>query len=186
VKKPIALMPLMAAAVLAALPLAAAAQTKMTPGLWEQQAKMGAGNPQMEAAMAKMQQQLAAMPPERRKQMEEMMAKQGVSMPGGAGAGGMAVKYCLSPERAARDEVMQPESNCKQTSMSRSGNTVKFTVECTAPRPGKGEGEMTFISPKEHKGRIKFTSTREGREQSMEIEHHAKWLAADCGDIKPR
>jgi Protein of unknown function (DUF3617) len=175
------------AALLLALPLAASAQSRPTPGLWEQNAKMGSADPKIAAAMAQMQQQMAAMPPEQRKQMEEMMAKQGMSMPGGGPGGGMSVKYCLTPEKAARDEIpMDQDPSCKQTSMNRSGNTIKFTVECTGQRAGKGEGEITFISPKEHKGKMKLTSARGGRDQTMEIEHHAKWLAADCGAIKPR
>ncbi len=175
------------ATLLLALPLVASAQSRPTPGLWEQNAKMVSADPKVAAAMAQMQQQMASMPPEQRRQMEEMMARQGVSMPGAGAGGGMIVKYCLSPERAARDEIpMDQDGRCKQTSINRSGNTLKFTVECTGERAGKGEGEVTFISPKEHKGKMKITSNRGGREQAMEIEHHAKWLGADCGTIQPR
>lgn len=175
------------AALLLVLPLAVTAQSRPTPGLWEQNATMSSADPKMAAAMAKMQQQMAAMPPEKRKQMEEMMARQGIAMPGGSPGGGMSVKYCLTAERAARDEIpLDQQGSCRQTSMSRSGNTIKFTVECSGQREGKGEGEITFISPKEYKGKIKLTAGPGGREPPMEIEHHAKWLAADCGSIKPR
>lgn len=175
------------AALLLALPLAAAAQSRPTPGLWEQNAKMNSADPKVSAAMAQMQQQMAAMPPEQRRQMEEMMARQGMSMPGGGPGGGMVVKYCLTAERAARDEIpLDQQGSCKQTSMSRNGNTLKFTVECSGQRQGKGEGEITFISPKEYKGKIKLTPGPGAREPAMEIEHHAKWVAADCGSIKPR
>jgi len=175
------------ASLLLFLPLAASAQARPTPGLWEQNVKMGSADPKVAAAMAQMQQQLASMPPEQRKQMEQMMASQGVSMPGAGAGGGMSVKYCLTPERAARDEIpVDQDGKCKQASMNRSGNTIKFTVECTGERAGKGEGEITFVSPKEHKGKMKITSARGGRDHTMEMEHHAKWLAADCGTVKPR
>jgi hypothetical protein len=164
----------------------AAAQTRPTPGLWEYTSRMG-GNPEMEAAMARMQAQLAAMPPEKRKQMEAMLAQQGVSMPGAAAGGGMVVKTCITAEQAARDEMaLPPDSNCKLTSQSRSANTFKFAMACGAPREGTGEGEVTFVSPKEHKGRIKVTSARPGAPGAMDITYQAKWLAASCGDVKPR
>ena len=171
---------------------AALAQTRPTPGLWEYTSRMG-GNPEMEAAMAKMQAQLAAMPPDKRKQMEAMLAQQGVSMPGSAPGGGMIVKACITAEQASRDDIaLPPDSRCKLTSQSRSGNTLKFAMACSAPREGTGEGEVTFVSAKEHSGRMKMTATGgkpdrpQGGTSTMEITYQAKWLAASCGDVKPR
>ncbi len=167
------------------LPLAAQAQ-KITPGLWEYQSTMKSGNPQMEAAMARMQEQLASMSPEQRRQMEQMMGRQGVS-PGAAGGPGVSVKICLTPEQAARNEMPQyQDGQCKQTGSSRSGNVIKFKIECTGPRKSTGEGEFTLISDKEHKGRVLITSQRGDKMETMEMQHSARWLAADCGDIKPR
>jgi hypothetical protein len=174
-------LPLLAALLIAGPALA---QSKLTPGLWEHQNRVKTGNGQMEAAMAQMQQQLAAMPPEKRKQIEEAMGRQGMGM---APGGPMTMKICLSPEQAARDEVpMQEDSNCRITSRTRSGNTFKFTMACTGPREGSGEGEFTYISPKEHKGRMKITSKRGGRDETMELETSAKWVGADCGALKAR
>jgi Protein of unknown function (DUF3617) len=177
---------LFAALVMTAGP--ALAQSKLTPGLWEHQTRIKTGSGQMEAAMAQMQQQLASMPPEQRKQMEEAMGRQGMGMGGPMAPGGaMPIKICLSPEQAARDEVpMQEDGNCKITSRTRSGNTFKFTMACTGPREGSGEGEVTYVSSKEHKGRMKITSKRGGRDETMEMETSAKWLGADCGALKPR
>jgi Protein of unknown function (DUF3617) len=174
----------MACALLLAAGLAQA-QTKLTPGLWEHQAKMKTGSGQMEAAMAQMQKQLAAMPPDKRKQVEEMMSRQGMGMPTAPGQA-VPVKVCITPEQAALDETSTQDSDCKTTSRSRSGNTIKLTFECTGPRKGAGEGEYTLISSKEHKGRSKITSSSGNRQDTIEIEHHARWLAADCGGVKPR
>ncbi len=170
------------------LPLAAQAQS-LKPGLWEHQSSLKSADPQMEAAMARMKEQMAAMPPEQRQQMEAMMARQGMSLgagPAGGAGPGMTVKVCLTPEQAARNEVAQHDGHCKQTSSSRSGNTVKFKIECSAPQNATGEGEFTVVSDKEHKGRLNITSQRGGKTQTMEITHSARWLGADCGDIKPR
>jgi hypothetical protein len=148
----------------------------------------------MDAAMARMQEQLANMPPEKRAQVEAMMAQRGITLGagGGAGSGGgpsVKVKLCLTPEQAARDEVPQQhqgQGQCKQTSRTRSGNTVKFTLECTGQNPGHGEGEFTMLSPKEHQGKMSMTMTGAQRTGTMDMEMHARWLAADCGDVKPR
>ncbi len=167
-----------------AAPLAQAQQLR--PGLWEHQATMKTGSGQVEAAMAQMQAQLAAMPPDKRKQIEDAMKAQGLG--GGLPGTGqpMTMKVCLTPEQAARNEVPQQQGQCKQTSSSRTGNTVKFKMECTGPRKATGEGEFTLISDKEHKGRVTITSAHKSREETMEMLSSARWLAADCGDVKPR
>ncbi|MDO9092938.1 MAG: DUF3617 domain-containing protein [Rubrivivax sp.] len=166
----------------------AAQAQQLRPGLWEHQMTMKTGSGELEAAMAQMQAQLAAMPPEKRKQIEEAMKAQGMGT-GMPGAGpGMSLKVCLTPEQAARNEVPQsdPDGQCKQTQMSRSGKTVKFKMECTGERKASGEGEFTLISDKEHQGRIRITSARKSRDETMEMQTRARWLAADCGDVKPR
>lgn len=181
-KKPAALLCLLA------LAAAAQAQTKLTPGLWDHEITMKSGGGQMDAAMARMQEQLANMPPEKRAQMEAMMAQRGISI-GAAAGGGPAIKakVCLTPEQAARDEVPQDQrGQCKQTSRSRSGNTLKFTMECTGQNPGRGEGEFTLISPKETQGKVSITMTGGARTGTVDMDMRARWLAADCGDVKPR
>ena len=169
---------------LMSLSIGAQAQ-KLTPGLWEQQAIMKTGNGQMEAAMAQMQAQMAAMSPEQRKQMEAAMGRQGMGAPAGPGQP-MTMKVCLTADQAARDEIPQQDGQCRQTRSVRTGNTVKFTLECTGAQQAKGEGEFTVVSPKEHKGRMRITSTRQNREETLEMQLSARWLAADCGAVKPR
>lgn len=168
---------------------AGAQAQKLTPGLWEHQVTMKTGSGQMEAAMARMQAQLAAMPPEKRKQIEEAMGRQGLAggPAGGLPAAGqpMTMKVCVTPEQAARDEVPHQQGQCKQTSSSRSGNTVKFTLECGGTPKATGSGEFTLVSPKEHKGLLTMTTTRKERSETMEVRTQARWLAAACGDIKP-
>ena len=164
----------------------ALAQNRMTPGLWEQEMTMkgGGGGSPMDGQMAAMQAQLASMPPEKRAQMEAMMAQRGISL-SGTGTG-VKVKMCVTPEQAARDQVAQGQrGECKQTSQTRSGNTVKVTVECTGRMQGRGEGEFTFVSPKEHQGKMTMNIARGEQTGTMDMQFHAKWLAADCGDVKP-
>ena len=159
------------------------AAQKLAPGLWEHGMTMKSAGGEVAAAMAQMQKQMAAMPPEQRKMMQDMMARQGMSV-GGSGQT-ITVKTCLTPEQAARDQVPPPDGDCRITSQQRSGNTLRVKFECTGEHKGSGEGEYTFVSDKAHKGRTVLTTTVKGKPERMEMDHSGRWLAADCGPIKP-
>ena len=169
------------AAALALGSLHAAAQTQ-APGLWEHSFKMGSQDAETDKAMADMQKQMAAMPPEQRKQIEQMMASRGMSM----GAQGTTVKVCVSKEDAARKAEPQFREGCTQQVLQRTASSMKVKFECTQPRPMSGEGEMNFPSDKAYTGKSTVTTQANGKAQQMTIEMAGKWLAADCGDVKPR
>ena len=170
------------AALLAASAVAQAQSTR--PGLWEMQYKMG-GSPEVDKAMAQMQQQMAAMSPEQRKMMQDMMAKQGVRLAEPGAGGGMAMKVCITPEMAARSELpSQSEGDCTTTVVSRSGNTLKLKFACSKP-PSTGEGTYTFSGDTAYTARTVLTQTEGGKPRTTTIEGGGKWLAADCGGVKP-
>lgn len=169
---------------LAALADPAFAQ-KLAPGLWEHAMTMKSGSGQVEQGMAQMQQELARMPPEQRKMVEQMMASRGVGV-GAAPGAPTTLKLCITPEQAARDEMPQHDGRCKQTSMQRSGNTMRFTFACSGEPPSSGEGEFTLESPKAHSGKLVVTTTAKGKPERMEMQTRGRWLAADCGGVKPR
>lgn len=173
---------LLCAAALCALSAAAGAQS-LKPGLWEVTHKMQAGNARTDQAMAQMQQQLASMPPEKRKMMEEMMARQGVKLGTGAG-GGMSVQVCVTKEMAERNEMPSQQGNCKTTTQPRTGNTLKMSFTCTSP-PSSGEGQFTFSSPEAYSMKMAVNSQVRGKPETMNMEGSGKWLAADCGSVKP-
>lgn len=167
---------------LAGLALAAQAQS-MKPGLWEMQNKMG-GNPEMDRAMAQMQQQMASMTPEQRKMMQDMMAKQGVSLAPGKG-GAMAVRICVTPEMAARQELpSQTEGDCTTTVTSRSGNTMKMKFVCKNPA-SDGEGTYTFQGDSAYTANMVVRTSHQGKPQTTTIDAQGKWVGADCGSVKP-
>ncbi|MDP1537923.1 MAG: DUF3617 domain-containing protein [Burkholderiales bacterium] len=174
----------LALACLSLLAVPAAAQN-MKPGLWEITNKMGGDmGAKMAAAQEQMQKQLAAMPPEQRKQMEKMMAQQGVGMSPGAAGGGMAARVCISKEMAARNEPPAQQGDCKQETLQRSGNTTKFKFTCSKP-PSSGEGEVTMHSPESYTMKMNMTSQAKGKAEKMSMEAQGKWLANDCGNLKP-
>jgi hypothetical protein len=161
--------------------LPACAQT-LKPGLWELSTRTTSASGQMEQAQAQMRQQMASMPPEQRKMIEDMMAKQGVKMGTGAG-GATTMQVCMTREMVERSE-MPMKSDCKTTSQSRSGSTMKMAFACTNP-PSSGEGEYTMMGSDAYKSRTTIRMTVDGKADTMTVEGAGKWLAADCGAIKP-
>jgi hypothetical protein len=171
------------ATLMLALATGAAAQTTK-PGLWEITNKMQSSSGEMEKAMASMEKQLASMSPEQRKQMQDMMAKQGMSMGAGTG-GGMSMKMCITKEMAERNEMpQQQQGDCKTTQSPRSGNTMKVSYVCTQP-PSSGEGVMTFNGDTAYTMKMNTTTTVKGKPEKMTMDASGKWLSADCGAIKP-
>lgn len=154
----------------------------LKPGLWEVNTKMKHSSEEMEKAMAEMQKKMASMPPEQRKKMQEMMGKQGMGMTDGTAFG---IKMCLTKEMVERLDMPGQQGDCKRTNSSRSGNTMKMSFVCTKPL-SSGEGQMTFISPEAyvHKMNLSFTGGQ-GKPEKMLVDSSGKWLASDCGAIKP-
>lgn len=161
---------------------AALAQTTR-PGLWEIENKVG-GSPEIDRAMAEMQKQMAGMPPAQRKMMEDMLAAQGVKMSPGAG-GGVAVQVCITPEMAARQQLpAQTEGDCTSKMGARSGNTAKFSFTCANP-PSSGEGAYSFRGDTGYDMDMRITSQQNGKPVTTTIKGSGRWLAADCGSVKP-
>lgn len=174
----------LAAAFVLSLPLLATAQG-VKPGLWEVTQKIG-GNPKADAAMAQMQQQMAAMSPQQRKMMEDMLAKQGMSMPGAAAGGGMGMRYCLTPEMAARNEPPPAaDGKCTSKVTHRSASEMKMTFQCTEP-PSSGDSTIRFQGDGAYSSITNVTTQVAGKPERATIEGSARWVSANCGAVKPR
>ena len=154
----------------------------MKAGLWEVKTiKQVVDGQDMRAQMQQMQQQLASLPPEQRRQMEAMMNKQGVSMgPGGA------TRMCISEEMARRDTpVVDPDGQCQPTRMSRSGNTVRYEIDCMMDgRRSQGKGESTFSGNSVHSRMDMVTMDSTGR-HTMQSESQMNYLGPDCKGLAP-
>lgn len=161
----------------------AASAQSLKPGLWETTNRMQSSSGQMEQGMAQMQQQLAGMPPEQRKMVEDMMKQRGMSMGGGAG-GAMSVKFCMTKEMAERKEIPSQSGDCKTTRQQVSGSRMTMAFTCANP-PSSGEGEVTITSPEAYQMKMVVSTTVQGKPERVNMEGSGRWLAADCGDIKP-
>lgn len=172
-----------AAAVLLTLTALPANAQSMKPGLWEVTSKMG-GNPEMDKAMAQMQQQMASMPPEQRKMMEDMLAKQGVGGMG-ASAGGFSTRMCITKEMADRNQMpVQQQGDCKTTISDKTATGMKMAFTCTNP-PSSGEGQFSFTSDSAYSMKMKVNSNVQGKAQTTTMDGAGKFVAADCGSVKP-
>ncbi|MBL7091444.1 DUF3617 domain-containing protein [Acidovorax sp.] len=156
---------------------------KLRPGLWENSVTMKSQSGQLEAAMAQMQKSMASLTPAQRKQMEQAMAQQGVSM----GPSGNTVKVCISPEQADLDRIPAQEG-CTQNVQRTGPNAVAMTFSCKGSQgqpPTTGEGTMTFQGPTAYAGNFKVKTTSNGKPEQIDMVQNGKWLAADCGTLKP-
>jgi Protein of unknown function (DUF3617) len=165
---------------------------KLAPGLWENTTTMQGQGAEAEAARARMQEQMSKMPPEQRKMMEQMMAKQGAG--GGLGAGGVmdmmagkptTMRVCITPEQAARDFVPPLGSSCKVDSTDRDGKTLRMKISCGGNPISTTESEVTFASDRAYSGKAVVNTVDKGKARRMDIAQVGRWLAADCGSVKP-
>ena len=166
-------------AALAAAGALAQPQVQRKPGLWEVQSKhSGAGMPNM-------QEMLANVPPEQRAQVEQMMKQQGVGM----GARPNTFRYCLTPERAAKEMVpaSDPDTRCEHKMGARSGAEQRFAFTCKAKDGSTvdGDGRAFDISPEGYGLDMNMKMVRDGKPMQMRMEQRGRWLGADCKGLKP-
>lgn len=167
---------LLAAALLAAP--APWAQT-IKPGLWEIRNKMSSANPEVDQAMAALLKQVANLPPEQRKAMEEMAARQGMTMPRIAADGGIAVTACVTPDMAARRQIPtgQPGDCTSNNQATAGGMTMAFT--CAHP-PSSGEGRLSFIGDTGFTMTMAITSSARGKPETVTVDSAGSWRGASC------
>lgn len=170
----------------AALPTAATAATaarplNMKPGLWEVNNRASSSDPQIQSAMSEMQKQLANMSPQQRQSLQQLMDRNGVQVQLGEG-GNIHSSVCMTREMIERKTFPVQGGECSQNVTPLSGNRFKVAFSCTRPR-ARGEGEISMESDTSYRGRVQITS--EERSGSVDMDVSGRWVAADCGAVKP-
>jgi Protein of unknown function (DUF3617) len=171
------------------MPLAASAQ-RLAPGLWEYTTAMKQQGGGADAEkLAKVQERMAQMSPGARAQLEQIMTKrdgkngaEAFSLLSGKPTGS---HVCVTPEQAARDYEPKVESRCKSEIVERSATSLRAKLVCTGEPPMSGETQYTMTGNKAFNGRILMNTQKDGKASQMEITQTGRWLAADCGDVKP-
>ncbi len=149
------------------------------PGLWE--AKMTSLDADGHEMPRPEQAAMSRMSPEARARMADAMKARGVSMPDANGA----TKVCLTRDmfESGRWQQMAADSGCT-TNYSTLGTTWKFHSSCTSFK-SESDGETVFNGTESYRTKVTTTATVSGKTNTSTRIVQAKWLGADCGDIKP-
>ncbi|GGC71923.1 DUF3617 domain-containing protein [Undibacterium terreum] len=147
------------------------------PGLWEMTVAVDPKQAEMMAKMSKLT-------PEQQEQMNKM----GIKLPQMQG-NSMVHKVCLTKEMIERDQppVMSKEqSMCQPKNFSKSSSGYSVDIICDSPDfKGSGTSRGTFVNQESFTSVYDFKGTARGRPITQHNESSAKWLGADCGDVKP-
>lgn len=79
-------------------------------------------------------------------------------------------RVCSKPDQAPEN----PDPNCRNTELIRTGSKLSWRVECTGAHAMSGRGEMNYSSPDAYTGSIRFESA----EGVMTLELSGKHLGA--------
>jgi hypothetical protein len=153
--------------------LAAAQAPPVKPGLWEVRSERQDGKQTAPSAEA-----MKNLTPEMRAKVDAMMKQQGVAL-GSDGAN----RVCLSKESLDAGR-WQNSANCKTEFGSRTASAWKWHSVC--PQTDMEiDGEALFANPEHYTVRTATTRTFRGETKVSRLTLQAKWLGADCGDLKP-
>ncbi len=147
------------------------AAEQMKPGLWEMAMKSDALK------------NIPKMSPQQLAQMRKM----GVTMPQ-MQDGAMISKVCVTKQMAEREQppMARNESGCQPKNYQRSGNTYSVDIVCDGPgMKGTGKSSGTFSGNTGFTSVYDFKGSAHGQPINSHHESSGKWLAADCGDVKP-
>jgi len=123
------------------------------------------------------------MTPERRAQMEAMMKNMAARA-----AQPRTWQRCITAEQLKRDAAFgeTQRADCKQTVTTNSASDWEVHAQCS------GEGRQSDItahfhadSPTSVTGTVDMAITADARNMNGKNTISAKWLSADCGDVKP-
>jgi hypothetical protein len=126
------------------------------------------------------------MPPEQRARIQAAMGKRG------AAAGNMGAthfRYCLTPERAAKESFAKPEpdADCTHQVTQSSATEVKFSFSCKRKDGSteKGEGRAWNITPESYQMSMQMSGTdHTGKPMDLKVEQKGQWLGSDCKGVK--
>jgi hypothetical protein len=140
------------------------------PGLWSMTMKI----PGMPA--------MPDIPPEALAQMRAL----GIQMPAMAPGGGITTQVCITPQMAAASEAPPAAEGCRNENITRAGNTFKGTMVCdNAQMKGTGTFESTSVSDQQISSKMTFKGTMQGKPADMMMDVDGRWMAADCGNVRP-
>ena len=161
----------------------AVAGPSVDPGLWEgtvtvqRQGNLSAGE---KAQLERMREHLSQVPPQYRAQMEQNLSAMAENKP-------MVFheKTCVTPAMIKQGLRPKVGKNCTYTMQPKAANTYSMDFTCREEGvESHGNGEMIF-APKSYQGHVHMVATGQGKSFSTDMSMQGRWLASDCGSIKP-
>lgn len=157
-------------------PALVAAQTPpIKPGLWEVRSERQVEG-RKEGSPADMMKNL---PPEARAKVQAQMKANGVSM----GTDG-ANRICLDKGSLDSGRWQSRATHCRVEYSARSASGWKWHSTCSAPA-STSDGEAVFANAENYTVRTTSTYTFRGEPRTTQMTIKAKWVGANCGDLKP-
>jgi len=150
------------------------------PGLWE--TRMSALDASGNVVPLPQASAMSGLPPEAKARMAEAMKARGLSMPDESGA----TKSCFTKEtfESGKWQQMASEAGCTTNYSTQSSSLWKWHSSCAALK-SESDGEVVFKSPESYTVKLTTTATVMGKPNTSTRIVQAKWLGADCGDLKP-
>ncbi|MBC7954304.1 MAG: DUF3617 domain-containing protein [Cytophagales bacterium] len=163
---------------LLALSAATQAQTAppIKPGLWQVQSERETDGQKA----PDLGEHLKSMSPAMRQRMEASMKQHGIDMSGPPGQ----MKMCQTRESLDQGKWQGEQGACKTDFTTRSGSVWKWKSTCSQP-PSVTDGEAAFTGPESYTVKSTTSMTMQGQAHVTKMTIKAKWLGADCGDLKP-
>lgn len=154
----------------------AQAQTApIRPGLWQVHMEREVNGQKA----PDMSDRLKNLSPEKRAQYEAMMKQHGV-----ANEGGGMNRVCYTRESLDRSAWANQATDCKADFSSRSGKSWKWHTSC--PKSGyEADGEANFLDSENYTVKSTSVSKINDKVRNSSTTITAKWMGADCGDVKP-
>jgi hypothetical protein len=163
-----------AALITGALPAQAQTAPPIKPGLWQVTPQQAAGG-QPPADFAD---RLKNMPPEVRKQLEASMKTRGMDVTSGG------LKICHTKESLEQGRWQGQQMGCKTDFKTRTATSWTWHSSCAQP-PSQTDGEIVFTNAENYIVKTSTKATVGGQAVSSQNMQNAKWLGANCGDLKP-
>ncbi len=161
---------------LAGFTTAAGAQTPpIKPGLWEAHSDREVDGKKAPQPAANLQN----LPPAVRAQVEASMKAKGIAL-GGNGVN----RICMTKETLDPSHWQNRGTGCKTDYRSRSGQLWKWHTSCSQPA-FESDGEAVFASSESYTVNTTMTMAMRGATRTTHMTIKARWLGADCGDLKP-
>ncbi|WP_317203501.1 DUF3617 domain-containing protein [Janthinobacterium sp.] len=165
---------------LAALAAALAAPAhSMQPGLWQIDSKLAAAEPATQQTLGLLLQQLGNLPPEQRGALEQMAARNGVTLPTVGADGAIAARACLTAQMLERRQIPtgQPGDCSSRNADVAGGMTLSFV--CSNP-PSSGEGTLRYRGERDFSMQMRVTTSARGAPEQVTVDSVGKWLGAAC------